>query len=364
MSRIALLLPDLEVGGAQRVMLLLAREFVEHGHSVDLILLSPSGPLLSDIPKGVTIVYLEARAFGLGQLGFMASSVVRLAAWIKRETPDVLLSTITGANLVALLARKVSAISVRIVIREAVTLKNTSSIFRLQAMRWLYPQADAVIALSLFMREELIAKIGISSDRIKCIANPVDVEFICKQAGTPVDHPWLNDNRLQVVISVGRLIPQKDYLTLLRAFSLLPQKSLSRLIIVGEGPERETLEELAEDLGISDQVDLVGFDINPWRWVVRADLFVLSSRWEGHPNALLEALVLGKPVVVTNYDASVYDVLKVIPEPQRSVVNVGDENALVDAISKLVGKKGCNTDDYLSSARLESIAAYEDVIFK
>ena len=137
MSRIALLLPDLEVGGAQRVMLLLAREFVKCGYCVDLVLLSPSGPLLSNIPDGVKIVDLEARSFGLGRLGFMTSSIIRLAVWIKREMPDVLLSTITGANLVALLARKVSAVSCRVVIREAVTLRNVNSVIRLQAMRWL-----------------------------------------------------------------------------------------------------------------------------------------------------------------------------------------------------------------------------------
>jgi hypothetical protein len=147
MSHIALLLPELEAGGAQRVMLLLAREFVARGHRVDLVLLQATGPLLDSLPDGVTLVDLGARNH-FGQMGFFFSSSFGLARWLRQERPDVLLSSITGANLAALFARKMVRASLRVVIREAVTLKNVGSTLRLGAMRWLYPQADAVIAVN------------------------------------------------------------------------------------------------------------------------------------------------------------------------------------------------------------------------
>lgn len=354
MSRITLLLPDLEVGGAQRVMLLLAREFIEFGHSVDLVLLTPSGPLLSDIPEGVKIVDLEAKSFGFGRLGFMASSIVRLAAWIKREAPDVLLSTITGTNLVALLAQKVSSVSFRVVIREAVTLDNVCGALRLRAMRWLYPQADAVIVLSSFMVKELINKIGVPSSNIHCISNPVDNVFVNEQGRIPIEHRWLDKEKYKVVISVGRLILQKDFATLIRAFALLPRKLSARLIILGEGAEREMLEQLAMDLGIADIAQFIGFDANPWRWMARADLFVLPSRWEGHPNVLLEALALDLPVVATEYDISV---LELAADHGFVVVPSGDSVVLAGAIEEQLHVNDRKKKYCISTVGVKNVAA-------
>ncbi len=364
MSHVVLLLPELEAGGAQRVMLMLAREFTVRGHRVDLVLMCATGALLKEIPEGVCLVDLGAWNHGFGRLGLSMSSVRRLARWVKQERPDVLMSTITGANLVALLARKLAGVSLRLVIREAVTLKNVGSVLRLRAMRWLYPQAVAVVALSPFMRDELVARIGVSSERISCIANPVDVDFIRKQAQASIDHPWLNDDRIQVVVAVGRLITQKDYGALLRAYALIPkEEGLVHLIVVGEGPERPMLERLAADLGIAERVDLVGFDANPWRWLWSADLFVLPSRWEGHPNALLEAMVLGVPVVVSEYDASVFGIFSGFQKYPHCVVNVGDPEMMSEAIMGLVGRKRYKPDDDFERVRDESLIAYEKVLF-
>jgi len=331
MNHIAMLLPDLEVGGAQRVMILLAKEFTARGYKVDMVVLSASGPLRNSIHSRIELVDLATRNYGFGQIGFLFFSVFRLAAWMRGKKPDVLLSTVTGANLVALLAQKRAAVSTRIVIREAVTLKNVSSTLRLYAMRWLYPQADAVIALSPVMVAELSEKIGVPSSRIHYIANPVDAEFINEQGRMSIEHHWLDNEQFKVIISVGRLILQKDYATLLHAFALLSRKIPARLIILGEGAERANLEQLAVHLGVADITQFVGFDSNPWRWMAAADLFVLSSRWEGHPNALLEAIALGIPAIVTNYDG--YD-REMAEHYNISVVNVGDKIMLADKIEQ------------------------------
>ncbi|VAW44887.1 Glycosyltransferase [hydrothermal vent metagenome] len=362
MSRIALLLPDLEMGGAQRVILMIAREFSKRGHRVELVLLSSTGPLLSDVSDSINVVDLSIRKFGLGQIGFLLYSVYRLARWLRENSPDVLMSTITGANLVALLARKNAHVSTRIVIREAVTLKNINSVLRLKAMRWLYPHADNIIALSSIIMAELVEKVGVSSSLVHCISNPVDADLVRKQALVQVDHPWLYDARLKVVISVGRLVLQKDYGTLLRAVALLPKEFSYRLIVIGDGPERESLEKLSIELKIDDVVQFVGFDANPWRWMARADLFVLSSRWEGHPNVLLEALVLGIPVVATEYDSSVNKIFSEIPNYPSRVVEVGRPDILVKAILRMSHGESVGFVNGQLIDATESIEAYERIL--
>ncbi len=337
MNHIALLLPDLEVGGAQRVMLLLAKEFSARGCQVDVVLLRASGSLRNSIPAGVELVDLGARTYGFGFIGFTLSSIARLATWMKHAHPGVLLSSINGANLVALLVRKIYKMPTRLVIRETASVSKTATRLRFFAMRWLYPESDCVVALNLIMKKELSQLLGVSESKIFCIPNPVDSGFIREKGNYPLTHPWVNNSQYKIVTSVGRLIPDKDFNTLIRAFALLPQELNARLIIIGEGPERKNIELSAKNLGITDRMHLVGFDENPWHWLTRSHLFVLSSRAEGYPNSLLEALVLGLPAVVTRYDDSVnylsnrYDMC---------VVDVGDEIMLAHKIeSRLLKKK-------------------------
>lgn len=331
---LALLLPELEAGGAQRIMLLLAREFAARGHRVDLVLLRAAGPLLAEVPPGVRIVDLGADTCGAGALGFLASSVRRLAAWLRRERPDTLLSTITGANLAAVLARELAGVKARLVLREAGSILNIRSRVRLAAMRHLYPRADHVIALSPVMAEHFVTRINVPPQRVSCIANPVDLPRLASLARAPLQHPWFDDRTRPVIVSAGRLIPEKDYATLLQAFALVPPRTRGHLVIVGEGPERPRLEALADTLAIRDDIALVGFDSNPWRWMARADLFVLSSCSEGHPNALLEALALGLPAVITEYDASAREFGKTA---ETSLVPVADPRRLAAAIGHALG---------------------------
>ncbi len=332
MNHIALLLPDLEVGGAQRVMLMLAREFSERGFKVDIVSLSDFGPLQASIPPGVNLVNLGAKKYGFGLTGFLASSVFLLAKWVKKENPPVLLSSINGANLAVLLTRKISKISSRIVIREAASVVFSARGIRLHAMRWLYPGADCVIALHPVMVKEMTEIVGVPEEIVRCIPNPIDVKFISEQAKLPLEHSWANlEGQQKLIVSVGRLVPKKDYVTLIKAFALLPDSLDARLIIVGEGRERDKLERLMEKFKVADRVQLVGFDANPWRWVTRAHVFVLSSCSEGYPNSLLEAVALGVPAITTEYDASVRDLEG---KYNLGVVKVGDEKELAKIIEE------------------------------
>lgn len=323
--------PDLEAGGAQRVGLMLARQFVAAGHDVDLVLLQSTGRFQDSIPEGVRVValYPSSPKFGRQRLAFLV--VIRLASWLRRCRPEYILSTVTGTNLATLLARRLSGVSSKLAIREAVTLENVRTRSRLQAMRWMYPWADTIIAVSSAVADQLITRIGVNSTRVHCIPNPVDTSMLKLKAKSPLNHPWLDDKRKRVVISVGRLVPQKGYEDLIRAFSHLPEKYQAYLILVGDGPDHIKLKRLASSLHIAHRVDLVGFDENPWRWIVRADLFVLPSFWEGNPNSLLEALALGCPAIATAYDQSVDELSA---RHGFMVVPVGDTKALQQALTQ------------------------------
>lgn len=376
MTHIALLLPDMELGGAQRIILRLAGAFAARGHRVDVVVLTGAGGLRSTVPEGVRFFDLAARSYGLGQAGFAISGFWRLAAWLRRERPAAMLSTITGANLVAAAVKVVWSMPAKLVLREASSLDNVAGRWRLTAMRMLYPRADKVIALSAVMAAQLHDRVGVEAARLCCIANPVDAEFVRGQALAPVVHPWVGGAGQRLIVSVGRLTAAKDYPTLLRAFAGLPADLSTRLLIVGDGPERARLAGLAEALAIGDRMQFVGADANPWRWMARADLFAMSSRWEGCPNALLEALALGVPAVATEYDASVhawraYGDLSVAPVGNHEALgrviaerlraaqrtHAVTAFALDETVSAYLAALGCAADDLVAIAQSDNSSA-------
>lgn len=167
------------------------------------------------------------------------------------------------------------------------------------------------------------------------IPNAVDTRFVSGRAGAPVPHPWLTDDRdTPVVLAAGRLAEQKGFDTLLKAFAQAKQNLALRLIILGEGKLREELEALARQLGVSDDVSLPGFVDNPYAFMSRADLFVLSSRFEGSPNVMLEALACDCQVVSTDCPSGPREILagvdwgRLVPVDDVSALSASIENAL------------------------------------
>lgn len=357
---LALLLPELEAGGAQRVMLSMAGGLARRGHRVDLLVLAATGPLRDELPAAVRLVDLAVRGGDEGGTIFALRAVARLAGWLRHERPAALLSTISGTNLAAVLARALGSPSTRLVLREAVTLDNVVSPGRLRLMRWLYPRADCVVALSHHMAAQINRSLGVPLPRIRRIANPVDTARIHDLAARPLSHPWLMQPDARLIVGVGRLIPQKDFATLLRAFARLPAAGV-RLAIVGDGPERSDLARLAVELGLSDAVLFVGFDANPWRWMARAELLVSSSRWEGHPNVLLEALALGLPVVSTRYDPSACELGELAGGIPVRLAEVGDVDGLSRQIADALAAPAARHHGAPSSVEA-GITAYEDAL--
>lgn len=180
---------------------------------------------------------------------------------------------------------------------------------KFRQIRRLYPRSDGVIAVSDGVRDDLLNTVGLRGVTVKRIYSGSVTRSMLERAREPVEHPWLTDRSCPVILAAGRLAPQKDYPTLLRAFALLRERREARLIIVGQGREQPKLEALARELNIDSHVDLPGFVANPYAWMARCDVFALSSRWEGLVNVIMEALGLGVPVVSTDCPSGPREIL-------------------------------------------------------
>jgi glycosyltransferase involved in cell wall biosynthesis len=324
--RIAIYLPSLRGGGAERVMVTLANGFASRGHQVDLVVVRAEGPYLEELSEAVRVVDLNCRR--------VLTSLPSLVRYLVRERPDAMLSALGHANVVAILARALSGTKPRLVVSERSMPSGTpwgpSAAITKVLMRRLYSRADKVVALSRGMAGELVRDFGILRDHIAIIPNPVDAVGIAQLARERPSHRWLHSGQAPVVLAVGRLVEVKDHQTLLAAFAQLRRQRAARLIILGDGELRSHLETRAEELGIADEVDFAGFQKNPFGWMSASAVYVMSSRHEGFPNSLVQAMACGIPVVSTACPAGPTEILE--GGKWGRLVPVGDAEALALAI--------------------------------
>lgn len=331
-NRLAVLISYTGDGGVEKMMNHLLQGFVDAGVKVDLLLLKARGGHVEQIPAEVNVIRLRAWTSML--------ALPAVTRYLRRERPDALLGAKDRAGRVALRARRLARVSTRVVLRMGMHLSGSLAdktalqrMLRHLPVRRLYPQADAIIAVARPVAEDL-ARIGnIPMGRFRVIPNPVISPSLHPDAAQPANHPWLDSaeaGRPPVLVAAGRLRPQKDFDTLLRAFARVHAQRACRLIILGEGPERARLQTLAVKLEIADAVDLAGFRPNPYPFMRAARLFVLSSRFEGAPNVLVEAMALGTPVVATDCPSGPRELL----EDGRlgPLVPVGNPAALAEGI--------------------------------
>jgi glycosyltransferase involved in cell wall biosynthesis len=331
--KLALYLPSLRGGGAERAMVTKANGFADRGLHVDLVLATANGPYLDEVGFRVRIVDMGTKR--------VASTLPGLIRYLRCERPDAMLSALDHANVIALLARDLARVHTRMV----VTVRTTVSSFVKQGrpsrqryvlllMKLLYNRADAIVAVSSGVADDLALVLGLPRSRVRVVYNPVVTPALRDLASASVEHPWLVPEKLPLIIAVGRLTAAKDYPTLLKAFAKVRDKRDCRLIILGEGELRESLESLVDELGISESVQFPGFVDNPFAWMARASLFVLSSAWEGLPNVLIQAMACGLPVVSTDCPSGPYEILE--GGKWGTLVPVGDVNALAAAIIKQI----------------------------
>lgn len=324
---LAILIPDLSGGGAERVMVTLANCFAANGHRVDLVLGRAVGTYMAEVAPGVRIVDLHSDR--------MLASVLPLVRYLRRERPKAMLSALNHVNIIAILARKLARVRTRLVISERNSLTSLGTgkagalISRLMGL--CYPSADAVIAVTRAGASELVKAFGLPSRKVFAIPNPLDIDRAQALSAEPLSHPWFVPGARPVILAVGRLAPQKDFATLIEAFAQLRTHISARLVILGEGPQRAELERQVEASGLSGEVLLPGFQENPFAWMAASKLFVMSSRFEGFPNVLVQAMACGAPVVSTDCPTGPDEIL----EGGRwgRLVPVGDARALARAMA-------------------------------
>jgi glycosyltransferase involved in cell wall biosynthesis len=196
--------------------------------------------------------------------------------------------------------------------------------------RWFYPWADAVVTVSNAAGEDLVQITEISPEKVQTIYNPVVTDDLKEKAAEPVEHPWFQPEAPPVILGAGRLERQKDFETLIRAFRHVRTDRPARLIILGRGSLKEQLQGLAQSLGVGDDVLLPGFVNNPFTYMARSSVFVLSSRFEGLPGVLIQAMATGCPVVSTDCPSGPREIL--IDGELGPLVPVGDVEGLARGI--------------------------------
>lgn len=309
MRHIVLILPDLVPGGAQRIFIDLAKSLTTAGYRTTAIIAYPSQKAWT-FDAATKVAYLSRSEYGFCSRLMLPIQFFRLKLRLAAEHPDAVISTLTGMNIFTLLATCTRSRNYPVLIREASTAHNKTSIFVHTLKKHLYPRASAIVAVSEGVSNDLISDIGLPRSKLHIINNPVNRETVKQASRIDVAHKWLKDKTCPVFISVGRLTKAKDYDTLINALKIIHNTLSAKLIIVGEGPERPHLERLVHSLGLDDVVDMPGHFDNPYSFMVRADVFVLSSRWEGFVNVLLEALTLGMPIVSTDCHSSPREILQ------------------------------------------------------
>lgn len=317
-------------GGAQRAMVRFASGLARRGYPVTVLSLIPGTAFDSELDPAITRVTL-----GSGRLAF---AIPAIANYLRNHRPVTLFMTEPASNLVGVLAAGLARVGTRVVIREGLfpsvakiesPHRSTRLAYRLAP--WIYRHADGIIAIATDLAEDLAKTAHISRERITTIAvNPVVTRQLLESAAQVPTHPWLTDGGSPVILGVGRFSRQKDYVTLIKAFGIVRTTRPCRLLLIGDGEERAMLEAAALATGHMEDIAMPGFMAEPFAAMKNCAVFVLSSRYEGLPNVLIEAVACGAPIISTDCPSGPTDVL----EGGRwgKLVPVGNEIAMAQAI--------------------------------
>ncbi|GBE22869.1 MAG TPA: glycosyltransferase [Actinobacteria bacterium] len=329
---VSLLMASFEGGGAERVTTQLAAAFQTRGVDTELVVVRPSGPLRTwaqDLLAPRSIVDINGRR--------LRTSIIGIRRYLRVRHPDVLIAGPDDVAIAALIALRLARLKSTLlvgVVHSTLSTRNrnlrSNGKLSMLADRLLLPKMDLVVAVSEGAAEDLKERIGLPTGMVVTIPNPVDVIGVRSLAERGVSHPWVDAN-LPIILAVGRLAPPKDFATLLRAFVLVKQAmSTTKLLILGEGPQRSDLEAMIVKHGLGDDVELLGFVDNPWAFMARSAVFVLSSEWEGFALVVAEALACGVPVVATDCPSGPREILK--HGELGALVPVGDAELMASAI--------------------------------
>lgn len=303
-------------------------------------------------------------------MGHNDPPVLALYRYIKDSRPLSVMSFLNQSNLVLLLTAPLVPGHTRIIVnvRNHITTSAKQGKSRWmrsvpRLMKRFFPGADLILSPSQGVAEDVQNITGIAPDKFRVVYNPVYRPEITELSREALSHPWMADTDIPVIIAAGKLKPQKDFETLLRAFALVRSRRKARLMILGRGPKQQALLELAGQLGVKDDFQLPGHVKNPYAYFGRAAVFVLSSAWEGLPNVLIEAMACGCPVVSTDCPSGPFEILD--EGRVGKLVSVGNSEQMALAIAQTIDSPP-TAEMMIERARVfsyeNSIARYEAVL--
>jgi len=326
---VAIFLPSLRGGGAERVMLTVGKQLSEENYQIDFVLVKATGRFLDQIPSGINLVDLNARR--------VLTALPALIRYLRSQRPAILLSSLPHINLAAIIASQLARTRTKVVVIEHNTLSQSinyssqkTARFLPILMRFFYRFANQIVAVSNGVAVDLEQMLKLPKSRLSVIYNPVITPDLLGKANRPITHPWYQEHNTPVILAIGRLTQAKCFDLLLRSFQKARLQEDANLIILGEGPDRKALEALTDKLNLRDHVQLPGFVDNPYQYIKNSNLFVLSSLWEGLPTVLIEALYLGVPIISTDCPSGPKEILK--NGRWGTLIPMKDADALTTAI--------------------------------
>jgi glycosyltransferase involved in cell wall biosynthesis len=333
-----LVIHSLRGGGSERVLTNLLKSLDRNEFSITLVLYERvcDFPLPGKVEVELLNIHAGKNVFTLGT-GFIRK-IMRLSDIMRKVAPDRVFSLLSSTNVTVILAKLFSRIHCKLIISEhtypSVNLSNErfgwiTKLF----MRYVYPRADTIIAVSDGIKQDLMKRFNLSGKKIEVIYNPVDLKEIEICSRETIAHPWFNDD-IPIILSVGRLTKQKGYPYLIKAFAIVKQSFSCRLMILGEGEDKEKLIDMAKELDIDQDVDFQGFHKNPFCYMAKASIFVLSSLYEGFGNVIVEAMALGLPVISTDCPSGPSEIID--SGKNGLLVPVKDAQALAKGILEIL----------------------------
>lgn len=333
-QRILFVCSSLGGGGAERVAVLLLEYLDREKFQPCLVLFEDKVDYA--VPEDVPVIFLHKRGwYDLPKLIWRLSQVYR------KSRPNVVLSFLTYTNIIAVLSRKPSRVKFKLLLSEhgmlSILSRNVENplwlLFKKWIPRWIYPTSDKVICVSQALSNVVCTQYKMPPEKVIVIYNPIDIKSISALAQEEVDHYWFVEKKVPIIISVGSLSRTKGYSYLLRAFAQVLAKLPSHLVILGKGKEEQALEALTRELGIEDRVAFLGFQTNPFKYLVRSDLAVYPSLGEAFPMVLLEALSCQIPIISTRNPGAIEIITDGI---NGFLVPMADEFELAKAMLQLL----------------------------